>query len=310
MQSYTAMEHVCICGPKQSCFFQWTRMRRKRRKWRTRSELQCSLRSNAAELYSWSKATVYFQLTRRRGKRWRKSKWKRKWSQLQCSSHVLSVLPSFSMFSHPLCSLSSPILPSSLFSQFSRPHCSLSSPVLTVLSVLMFSLQFSCPLCSLSSLCSLLSLCSPVLTVVSVLPSLLFSRPPCSLSSPVFSVLPSPQFSRPLLSPSTKFAWFSLSLSLLIVRFLSFLLFSNFHSFCLIFSLCTTKLSGKWTLFEFNVLQKIIYLQIENDVNVNPDDLYTAYQQIFDFVQHPASLHIYFWEQSLYSKSLANFSDI
>ena len=50
--------------------------------------------------------------------------------------------------------------------------------------------------------------------------------------------------------------------------------------------------TGKWTLFEFHVLQEIISFHIENDINVNPEDLYTSYQQIFEFVQGADSLHI------------------
>ena len=94
----------------------------------------------------------------------------------------------------PLCSLFYPVLPSYLFS---RPLCSLSSAVLSVLSVLPSSLfsQFCCPLCS---------------PILSVLLSSLFSQfccPLCSLSSPVLSVLSvlpssqSSQFCRPLNFP-------------------------------------------------------------------------------------------------------------
>ena len=202
----------------------------------------------------------------------------------------------FSMFSLVF-SLFTPVLLSPLFSQFSCPLCSLSSPVLSVLSVLQSSLfsQFSCPLCSLGS---------PVLSLLSVLPSFLFSQSFLPLSSSillVLSVLPSSLFSvfsRPLCSPVLPVllsSQFSRSLSsfvnfniVCLIHFIPvpfncrcflFLQFSNFHSF--IFNLFTTSLSGKWTLFEFHVLQKIISLQIENDVNVKPEDLYIAYQQIF-----------------------------
>ena len=58
---------------------------------------------------------------------------------------------------------------------------------------------------------------------------------------------------------------------------------------------------GKWTLFEFHVLEEIISFQIENNVDVNPEDLYTCYQQILAFVQRTDldSLHIPLGAKSL-----------
>ena len=110
------------------------------------------------------------------------------------------LLLSLLSFSRPLCSLSSQY---SLFFQFSHRLCSLiesshtltCSPVLSVLTVLpssLFSL-FSRPLCSLSPPVDPLSfLSSLILSVLLVLPSSLFSQfshPLSSLSPPVLFVL-------------------------------------------------------------------------------------------------------------------------
>ena len=114
---------------------------------------------------------------------------------------VLSFVLSY-LFSHFHCSLNS------LF-----PLSSLCSPVLSVLSVLSSSLfsQFSCPLFSQFSHPDC-SLNSHVLSVLSVLLSCLFSLLSCPVCSPVLSVLsvlPSSQFSRHLSSPVSLFSQFS-----------------------------------------------------------------------------------------------------
>ena len=65
--------------------------------------------------------------------------------------------------------------------------------------------------------------------------------------------------------------------------------------------------SGKWTLFEFYVLQELISFHVENDVNVSHDELHASYQQIFEFVQLCASLKEPLG-RNLFSKSLESFS--
>ena len=57
--------------------------------------------------------------------------------------------------------------------------------------------------------------------------------------------------------------------------------------------------SGKWTLFEFYVLQELISFHVENDVNVSHDELHASYQQIFEFVQLCASLKVPLGKKSL-----------